>query len=328
MNLGSPDSTAVSDVRKYLDQFLMDGRVIDQPWLLRALLVKGIIVPFRAPKSAEAYKTIWTREGSPLVVITRQLQQALQSRVEEPVEIAMRYGNPDPQSGFEALLKREPELEEVIAVPLYPHYAMSSYETAVDYAREIHKKKHYPFRLTFLPPFFDHSAYIGALAASMKPYLQDPYDHLLFSYHGIPSRHIRKSDVTGSHCLQTADCCNVDSPAHAFCYRHQVFTTTRLVTEKLQIPKEKFSISFQSRLGKGWLTPFTDFRLKELPAEGIKNLLVICPAFVSDCLETLEEIAIRGRETFLEAGGKTFAMIPCMNVAPPWVEALATLTGN
>ncbi len=325
MNLGSPDSTEVTDVKKYLDQFLMDKRVIDKSWFLRALLVKGIIVPFRAPKSAEAYKTIWTNEGSPLIVITRQLQKALQNEVEEPVEIAMRYGKPSPEEGFNALLKHNPLLEEVIAVPLYPHYAMSSYETAVEYAREIYTKKKYSFKLSFVKPFYNEPDYLNALAENMKPYLVQPYDHILFSYHGIPERHIRKSDVTKSHCLNAENCCEVASTAHAHCYRHQVFTTTKRVTEILNIPKNKYSVSFQSRLGKGWLTPFTDIRLAEMPAEGIKNLLIICPAFVSDCLETLEEIEIRGREIFMNAGGESFTMIPCLNVNTLWVKAIAAM---
>lgn len=323
MNLGSPDSTSVKDLRKYLDQFLMDERVIDQPWLLRALLVKGIIVPFRAPKSAEAYKVIWTDKGSPLIEITRELKTALQKQVEEPVEIAMRYGTPGPEEGFDALLKKNPSIEEVVAVPLYPHYAMSSYETAVEYAKEIHKKKKYPFRLSFIKPFYNDTDYLYALAENIRPYLNEPYDQLLFSYHGIPERHIRKSDVTGCHCLQVENCCEVPSTAHAYCYRHQVFTTTKRVTEILNIPKDKYSISFQSRLGKGWLTPFTDIRLQELPKEGIKKILIICPAFVSDCLETLEEINIRGREEFMGAGGESFTMIPCLNVNPLWVKAVA-----
>ncbi|MEO6288569.1 MAG: ferrochelatase [Ginsengibacter sp.] len=322
MNLGSPDSTAVADVKKYLNQFLMDERVIDKSWLMRTLLVKGIIVPFRAPKSAEAYKTIWTEEGSPLVVLTKQLQAALQNRVEEPVEIAMRYGNPSPEAAFDILLQRAPGLEEVIALPLYPHYAMSSYETAVQYAKEIYQTKKYPFELSFIHPFYDEPHYIDALASVFRPYIHKDFDHLLFSYHGIPERHIRKSDVTGCHCLQVANCCEVASPAHVHCYRHQVFTTTKLVTERLNIPKEKYSISFQSRLGKGWLTPFTDIRLAEMPAEGIKNLKIVCPAFVSDCLETLEEIAVRGKEIFMEAGGESFEMIPCLNTNPLWVEAI------
>ncbi len=323
MNLGSPDSTEVKDVRKYLNQFLMDERVIDIPWLFRSLLVQGIIVPFRAPKSAEAYKIIWTKKGSPLVETTRELQEALQKEIAEPVEIAMRYGNPRIEAGFDALLRRNPLIEEVIALPLYPHYAMSSYETAVAYAKEIHKKKGYKFKLSFVDPFYNDSQYLNALADVIKPFLEEPYDHMLFSYHGIPQRHIRKSDVTGNHCLKSENCCDVASPAHAHCYRHQVFTTTRLIAEILDITKEKYSLSFQSRLGKGWLTPFTDFRLAELPAEGIKKLLILCPAFVSDCLETLEEIEIRGREIFMNAGGESFKMIPCLNINPLWVKAVA-----
>jgi ferrochelatase len=322
MNLGSPDSTKVTDVKRYLDQFLMDERVIDKPWFLRALLVKGIIVPFRAPKSAEAYKTIWTGEGSPLIVNTKELQKALQKNFEAPVEIAMRYGNPSPEAAFDNLIRRNPAIKEVIALPLYPHYAMSSYETAVEYAKEIYQKRKYSFKLTFIEPFYNEPRYLNALAENIRPFLKEPYDQLLFSYHGIPERHIHKSDVTGCHCLQAENCCEVTSPAHIHCYRHQVFTTTKLVTNILEISPDKYSISFQSRLGKGWLTPFTDFRLKELPGEGIKKLLIICPAFVSDCLETLEEIAIRGKEIFMEAGGESFKMIPCLNVHPLWVKAI------
>jgi len=323
MNLGSPDSTEVKDVKRYLNEFLMDGRVIDVPFVLRALLVKGFIVPPRAPKSAEAYKTIWTKEGSPLIVLTKQLQQALQQQVEEPVEIAMRYGNPSPAAAFDKLLAAHPHLEEVIALPLYPHYAMSSFETAVEYAKEQYQQKKYPFKLSFLKPFYNEEHYIQALSANIAPYLQQDYDHLLFSYHGVPGRHIKKSDVTGCHCLQSTDCCEKESPAHAYCYRHQVFTTTRLVTQQLNIPADKYSISFQSRLGKGWLQPFTDIRLEEMPKEGIKKLLVVCPAFVSDCLETLEEIEERGKETFLHAGGESYAMIPCLNTHPLWVNTIA-----
>jgi ferrochelatase len=326
MNLGSPDSTEVRDVRKYLNQFLMDERVIDIPFIARALLVRGIIVPFRAPKSAEAYKTIWTSEGSPLINFTKQLQQSLAKQIEEPVAIAMRYGSPSPKQAFDMLLQQHPQLEEVVAIPLYPHYAMSSFETAVEYAKEQYAKQGYPFKLTFINPFYNEPDYITALAANMQSWLTKEYDHVLFSYHGIPERHIRKSDTTGCHCLQVSNCCETESPAHATCYRHQVFTTTRLVTEKLNIPKEKYSISFQSRLGKGWLQPFTDIRLEEMPKEGIKKLLIICPAFVSDCLETLEEIDERGKASFLNAGGESFQMIPCLNTHPLWVNALAKWT--
>jgi ferrochelatase len=324
MNLGSPDSTKVSDVKKYLDEFLMDERVIDKPWLFRALLVKGIIVPFRAPKSAEAYRSIWTEEGSPLLVISRQLRDALQKEIEEPVTIAMRYGNPSPQSAFDELVKNNPDLEEVIAVPLYPHYAMSSYETSVEYAKEQHTKGGYGFRLHFIQPYYNHDAYIAALADSIAPHLEEDWDHILFSYHGVPERHILKGDVTGRHCLKVENCCAVPSAAHEFCYRHQCFATTQLVVEKLNLPEGKWSQSFQSRLGRDpWLQPYTAARLEALPKEGIKKLVVVCPAFVSDCLETLEEIAVEGKEIFLHAGGSHFEMIPCLNVHPMWVRTLA-----
>jgi ferrochelatase len=328
MNLGSPDSTAVKDVHRYLMEFLMDRRVIDYPYLLRKLLVGGMIVPFRAAKSAEAYKTIWTGEGSPLIVLTKRLRDALQVMRTEPVEIAMRYGSPDMETAYSRLLARCPGLSEVLAIPLYPHYAMSSYETAVEHAREVHARKKYSFHLRFLRPYYNHPLYIEALSEGMKPFLDQPHDHLLFSYHGIPERHIRKTDPTGSHCLRQEDCCNRQSVAHGRCYRHQVFETTRLVCEHLRIPKDKYSISFQSRLGKGWLQPFTDVRLEQMPGEGIRNLVILCPAFVSDCLETLEEIAIRGKESFEKAGGQSFTMIPCMNTHPSWVNALDAWIGD
>jgi protoporphyrin/coproporphyrin ferrochelatase len=323
MNLGSPDSTDVKDVRKYLNEFLMDGRVIDIPYLLRFLLVKGIIVPFRAPKSAEAYRSIWWKGGSPLIELTKQLQKAVQQQLIEPVTIAMRYGNPSPKAAYNELLQKSEGLEEVILFPLYPHYAMSSYETAVEYMKEVHAKGKYKFKLTTVKPYYKEPGYINAMVENIRPYLNQDYDHILFSYHGLPGRHIKKSDVTGSHCLHVENCCETDSQAHNYCYRHQGFITTKLITAQLNISAGKYSISFQSRLGKGWLEPFTDIRLEQMPAEGIKKLLIICPAFVSDCLETLEEIAMRGKESFLNAGGESYTMIPCLNVNPLWVSAIS-----
>ena len=288
MNLGSPDSTEVYEVRKYLNEFLTDKRVIDS-WFVRNILVRNVIVPKRAPESAKAYRTIWTKNGSPLVQFTRELAEKLREQVTVPVSIAMRYGNPDMDSAYQSLLRQVPDLEEVIAIPLYPHYAMSSYETAVEYAKEVHHKKQYGFTLKFIPPFYQDPDYIHAMAENMRPYLQKGFDHLLFSFHGIPERHIKNSDPTNQHCLQSPDCCSVASAAHTTCYRHQCLQTMKLVTDELGLPKESFSYSFQSRLLKDpWLKPYTDFRLMEMPAEGIKNLLVTCPAFVSDCLETLE----------------------------------------
>jgi len=329
INLGSPDSTEVKDVRRYLNEFLMDERVIDMPYLQRLLLVKGIIVPFRAPKSAAAYKSIWWKDGSPLIVLTKQLQQAVQQHFDEPVEIAMRYGNPSPKEAYDKLLQQSPGIEEVIILPLYPHYAMSSYETGVEYMKEIHKKYKYSFNLTFIDPFYNDADYIHALAESIKPYIQEAYDKILFSYHGIPERHVIKCDSTKKHCLKVNDCCHVASPAHAYCYRHQTIITTELVSKALALPKEKTEQTFQSRLGRDqWLLPYTAKRLTELPAEGIKKLLVVCPAFVSDCLETLEEMAEEGKEIFLHAGGESFTLIPCLNLHPLWINTIAKWLGN
>lgn len=329
MNLGSPDSTEVKDVRRYLTEFLMDPRVIDYNWLGRTLLVRGIIVPFRAPKSAEAYKSVWTEQGSPLIVLTEQLRDALQKNIEDEVVIAMRYGNPSPAEAYDLLMKRVPDLEEVILVPLYPHYAMSSYETAVVYAEEVHRKKKYPFKLSVIRPFYDDPLYQETLAESMRPYLDQDYDHVLFSYHGVPERHIRKSDITGTHCLQGEGCCDRSSAAHRRCYRHQCFVTTKDTARRLGIPEGKYSTSFQSRLGRDeWLKPYTAMRLQELAEQGVKKLVVVCPAFISDCLETLEEIAVEGREIFQHAGGESFQLIPCLNVNPLWVNTLAAWLGE
>ena len=324
MNLGSPDSTSIRDLKKYLTEFLMDERVIDKPFLYRNLLVKGIIVPFRAKNSAEAYQKIWWKEGSPLVVLTERLRDALQAEMPENIEVAMRYGNPDPKTAYDNLLKKNPDLQEVVLVPLYPHYAMSSYETAVEYMKKVYAKNNYSFKLKTVPPFYNHPAYINALAESMKPHLQNDFDQLLFSYHGIPERHILKTDKTNSrHDLHSPEKCCDNAAAQATCYRHQVMTTTKLVAEKLNLSKSKFQISFQSRLGRDpWLQPNTQERLPRLAGEGIKKLVVVCPSFVSDCLETLEEIDIRGREDFLASGGASYEYIPCMNIHEAWVKAL------
>lgn len=325
MNLGSPDTPSVPDVRRYLNEFLMDKRVLDKGSLLfRTILVRGLINPFRAPKSAHAYQTIWTEEGSPLIVISKKLQAAVQAETAYPVELAMRYGNPSPKAAFDRLVKMMPNLKEVILLPLYPHYAMSSYETAVVYAQEIHQKQQYSFDLKVIPPYFEDKAYIHAMAENIKPYLQQEHDHILFSFHGIPQRHITQRDAPGTHDFESTEHCCSTASAQETCYRHQCLRTMHLVAAELGIPKDKYSFAFQSRLGREpWLKPYTDFRLAELPAEGKKKLLVLCPAFVSDCLETLEEIEIRGKEIFEEAGGSDYAMIPCMNVHPAWVQAIA-----
>ncbi|MFW5967113.1 MAG: ferrochelatase [Persicimonas sp.] len=321
VNLGSPASTDVGDVRRYLREFLTDPRVLDNPAPIRYAVVNLFILPKRPANSAEAYEKIWTDEGSPLIVISERVTEALGERVDVPVELAMRYGEPSVESGLRKL--RERGVEDLFVIPLYPHYAMSSYETAV--AKVIDELDELPFdmKLTFQPPFYDDDDYIDALVESAEEYLDWDYDHVLFSYHGVPERHITKGDPSGCYCLQREDCCKKASPVHEVCYRHQVHATTWAVAEKAGIPPEKYSISFQSRLGSDpWLEPYTDKMLESFPDRGVKKLVVFSPAFVSDCLETLEELGMEGREDFLEAGGEEYRLVPCLNEHPKWLDVL------
>lgn len=321
INLGSPDSPAEADVRRYLDQFLMDSRVLDYPYPVRKMVVSLFILPSRPKRSAEAYEAIWWPQGSPLIVISQGVQQKIQSRLNIPVSLGMRYGSPSITDCLREL--SDQDVRQVLVIPFYPHHAMSTYETVKVEARRVNAALDLNLDLQFLPPFYQDSDYINALAASAAPYLENGFEHLLFSYHGVPERHLKKTDPTGSHCLQVEHCCSVPSPAHATCYRHQALTTTRMFIDKTGISPEKTSLAFQSRLGRdAWLQPFTDAELVRLAQTGIKNLKVICPAFVSDCLETLEEIGLRGNELFLEAGGEHFELIPCLNDHPVWIDTL------
>jgi protoporphyrin/coproporphyrin ferrochelatase len=324
VNLGSPDSPSVRDVRRYLRQFLMDGRVMDLSYVPRFLLVHGCILPFRPKESAEAYHKIWWKEGSPLVVITRRVGEQLRERLGLPVEISMRYQNPSISEAVQRLESRG--VEELVIVPLFPHYAMSSYETAVEEAKKVLAKSGVK-RWSVVPPFYEDPEYIAALVGSASEYLRGEYDHLLFSFHGLPERHLRKSDPTGRHCLATPDCCASPSPARATCYRAQCFRTVEAFVEKAGVTK--YSVAFQSRLGKDpWLRPYTDHEIVRLAQDGVRRMLVICPAFVSDCLETIEEIGMRGKEMFVGAGGLSFDLIPCLNEHPLWLAALARLANR
>jgi ferrochelatase len=324
VNLGSPDSPAVGEVRRYLREFLMDGRVLDAPWPIRFAVVHGVILPKRPRESAEAYHKIWTSEGSPLVVTSRRVTAALRQRVGLPVELAMRYRKPSIPDALENL--RRLGVTELLLVPLFPHYAMSSFETAVERVKEVAARRTSGMRIEVVAPYYDHPDYIGALVASAAPYLARDYDRLLFSFHGVPERHLRKSDPTRRHCLSREDCCTAPSAAHRTCYRHQCFKTVEAFALAAGIPAAKYAVAFQSRLGRDpWLKPYTDQELVRFAAEGSKRLLVICPAFVSDCLETIEEIGLRGRETFLAAGGHELVRIPCLNDHPAWIEALTRM---
>ncbi|OYQ38319.1 ferrochelatase [Flavobacterium cyanobacteriorum] len=323
VNLGSPESPTPKDVKPYLDEFLMDKYVIDVPFLLRALLVRGIILRKRPEASAEAYSKIWWEEGSPLIVLSKRLHKKVQQATDLPVALAMRYGKPSIEQGLQELADKG--VKEVLLFPLYPQYAMASTLTILVLAEEIRKKKFPDMVFTDVPAFYNKPDYIKVLAGSIKSSLEGfEYDHLLFSYHGIPERHIRKTDVTKSHCKINSTCCVTPSAAHKFCYRHQCYETTRLVVEQLGIPEDKYSLTFQSRLaGDKWLEPYTDVEINKMPKKGIKNLAVVTPAFVSDCLETLEEIAMRAKEEFEENGGEKFHAIPCLNDNDDWVQVIA-----
>jgi ferrochelatase len=322
LNLGSPDSTSVPDVKRYLLEFLGDERVIDKPdnAFLRSLLV-NFIVSRRAPDSAHAYSTVWTPEGSPLIVTSRHTQAKLQARVDLPVELAMNYGSPAIPEVLAQLATRG--VTDLLLFPQYPHYAMSSWETVVAKVRREAARIAPRMRIECLAPYFADADYIDALVASARPHLAQPHDHLLFSYHSIPTRHLTKADSSRAHCQVVPDCCNTCSPAHATCYKAQCVATTKAFAQKAGLDPAKWSISFQSRLAnEPWLEPYTDFEYKRLAAEGKKRLLVITPAFITDCLETLEEIRVRGAEDFKAAGGEWFTQIPCLNDQPVWIDFL------
>ena len=323
LNLGSPDSTSVSDVRKYLGQFLMDERVLDAPFPIRWFLVNCLILPTRPKQSAEAYASIWKEDGSPLILTSRAQQAALAEQIDEPVALGMRYGNPSTESALKELLEKG--VEDMLIIPMYPHYAMSSYETAVVHLMEAVRKLKPDLKTTLLPPFYNDPGYIEALVECSKPSLQEgSYDKLVFSFHGIPQRHLVKGDPSHKHCMTTHDCCNTCHPAHATCYRHQCAMTVEKFVTAMQIPKDKYMMTFQSRLGREpWLQPYTDQTLEQLGEQGHKRIKVICASFTADCLETLEEIDGEGRASFLEAGGEDFEQIPCLNEHPRFIQFLS-----
>ncbi|MEM9624555.1 MAG: ferrochelatase [Pseudomonadota bacterium] len=321
VNLGTPASPAVSDVRAYLNEFLMDPYVLDTPWPIRRLIVSAFILPLRPRRSAAAYQSIWQEEGSPLLLNSQALLQSLQQQINEPVSLAMRYGQPSIKAAVEQLADQG--VEHIVLAPLYPQYADSTVTTSVQELRE-----HLPANMTYsvLQPFYNHPEYLQALARSVQEALPAQWDHLLLSYHGLPERHLTRCDPTGKHCLASEDCCSQPSPAHATCYRHQVYATSSGLAKALELPEDKYSVAFQSRLGRlPWLQPYTDQVLAELPGRGVRHLAVACPAFVADNLETLEEMGIQGQETFLAAGGESFHLVPCLNQLPYWGQALTRL---
>ena len=322
INLGSPKDLELESIKEYLKEFLSDDLVIDYPKLLQQILVNWIIIPTRYKNTREAYSEIWTKNGSPLINDTRILGEKVSLKSDTPVEVSMRYQFPSIKEGLVNLKKKG--CSEIFVVPLYPHYAMSTVLTTENEVKRIENELELDLKLNFIGAFYNEQEYISSLSKVIRNNRHEESDFLLFSYHGIPNRHLVKTDPTKSHCLQVKNCCDVESKAKPFCYKAQVIETSKLCAERLELKENEWGISFQSRIGPGWIQPFTDKELVRLAEEGIKNLDVVCPAFVTDNLETLEEMNIRGRETFLEAGGQSFNYIPCLNDEESWVDFLVS----
>lgn len=320
INLGTPDSPSVGDVRKYLSQFLNDERVIDISWLARKLLVNLLIVPFRAPKSAKIYKELWTPEGSPLLLHGKSLQEKLQKALPDNFEVflAMRYQNPSIASVLDIVLKKN--FDRLLVLPLFPHYASSSTGSTVEEVMKVLSKKWVIPEVSVIGQFYDNPGYIKTFAERAKKHQPETFDHVLFSYHGLPVRQVDKVYENGlcseHHCEESIDRDNV------FCYKATCYETTRRIAAELNIPKEKYTVAFQSRLDKKWLEPFSDKVVEELAKNGCKRLLCFSPAFVADCLETTIEIGHEYKEIFTEHGGKELQLVESLNDHPMWVETI------
>ena len=326
VNLGTPEAPQTPEVRRYLREFLSDPRVIDVPALARFILVNGIIAPFRAPKSAEAYRQVWTDRGSPLLFHGLDLRDGVRKELGSvPVELAMRYGQPSIAAGLEAL--RGQGCDRLIVAALYPQYASSSTGSSLEKTyREAALRWNTPY-VEALPAFYDDPRFLDAFAEVGRPVLEElKPDYVLFSYHGLPERHCTKSDESGNHCLKASSCCETIVAANRNCYRAQCFATTRGLRERLGLDESNSMISFQSRLGRTpWIQPYTDEEIVKLAKNGVRRLAVFCPAFVADCLETLEEIGMRAEEDFRAHGGEELRLVPSLNATPAWIAGLSSM---
>ena len=327
INLGTPDDPSVKSVRKYLRQFLSDPEVIDINPVLRFFLVQFIIAPFRSPKSSEAYQKIWTHEGSPLLVNSRNLTQKVQEKLgdEYVVALGMRYGKPSIETAINQILEKE--IDHLTILPLYPQYSTSATLSSLhEVHRVLGKRKTWP-EMQVLPAFYDHPGFIFAFAKKGEEVLQKVKpDHILFSFHGLPERHLKKLDETGAHCLNKPGCCEKITEVNQDCYRAQAYATARLIAEKLGIPKDQYTVCFQSRLGRTpWIKPYTDVLIEELGSKHLKNIVIFSPSFVADCLETLEEIGLRAKASFQEKGGGELTLVPSLNDSQAWVEAVCDM---
>lgn len=326
VNLGTPDSPEVKDVRKYLDQFLMDERVIDIPKLNRTLLVKGIIVPFRSPKTSKLYKEIWDEKGSPLLHYSKIQTKLLQEKLGEDyqVELAMRYQNPSIESALQRL--KANLVESIRVIPMFPQYASASSGSVIQLVMELVGKWQTVPPISFVNSFHDNQQMIEIFAENARKHQVENYDHVLFSFHGLPERQLLKCDHTGTYCLKKDDCCETLNDTNKFCYSAQGHDTARLLAQELGITKEQYTVCFQSRLGKEpWVQPYTTDVLKKLASEGKKRLLVFSPAFVADCLETLYEITVEYHEEFKSLGGEHVQLVESLNDHPKFITALAEM---
>ena len=327
VNLGTPDSPSVPDVRRYLTEFLLDGRVIDIPAWRRSLLVRGIIVPFRAPNSAKLYKAIWDEKtGSPLLHYSLIQQRMLQERLgdEYHVELAMRYQNPSIESALANL--KDMMVDSIQIVPLFPQYASASTGSVIDKVMELMRTWHTFPEVSIVNDFYDNELMVEVFAEHAEKHIPDGYDHFLFSYHGLPVRQLRDVDNTGKHDCDEAGCRHELTEKNKRCYLAQSYATTRLIAKRLGIKPEDYTVCFQSRLGKTpWIQPYTSDVLKEVAKKGKKRLLVFCPAFVSDCLETIYEVGTEYAEEFKELGGEKVQLVESLNAHPKWITALQQL---
>lgn len=327
VNLGTPDSPKVSDVRKYLFEFLNDNRVIDIPTLLRFFLVNFLIVPFRARKSAELYKMLWTEKGSPIMSYSLSLKNKLALSVGEQFEVylAMRYQNPSLDDVLESI--RQKNFKEIIVIPLFPQYASATTGSVFQKIMNIVKDWWVIPEIIFINEFFDRPDYINAIVEISKKYKISDYDHILFSYHGLPNRQVEKSHSDRRPCIN-CQCEKEYKDDYRYCYKASCYQTTRLIVEKLGIAENKFTVCFQSRLDKDWLEPFSDEVLINLAKNGAKKILVFSPAFVADCLETIIEIGVEYQNIFTKYGGETVDLVESLNDHPLWVETLKNIVTN
>lgn len=326
LNTGSAAKPEVPEVRQYLREFLMDPRVIDLPYWKRWMIVNLFILPFRPRRTAEAYRKVWTPEGAPLLAISEAFRRAFEEKMPEAATaFGMAYGRPKITEALDTLLSLD--LEKIVVFPLFPQYASATTGSVLG---TVYRHAAVPWNVPFLsvvPPFYADPRFIQAWEAVAAPLLTSfQPEHVLFSFHGLPERQVEKGDPSRQHCLKRPDCCDVSVPANRWCYRRHCIRTAEALRERLGIPKEKATITFQSRLGnEPWLEPATDATITRLAREGVKRLAVLSPAFVADCLETLEELGIGGKENFLENGGKEYMLVPSLNTHPQWIETAVAL---